>query len=244
MCRLLAYASRGTSSFPDAVGPHFQEFVQLSSIHHDGWGIADDHGNLTLDTSAAKDSAKFPEAISATQSDAALLHLRWASPGIPVDVSNNHPFKFGDYSFIHNGSLHPYDALDSVLTDKYKAEIKSASDSHRYFMFLIQNIDSSGLVDGIQKTISEIRTHATYASLNSMMLTPEYLVIINEHDVNNRPSIVDELYYDLHYKLDGDSFAIASSGWNQEGWEFLPNHSIMLVHRHDLTMQIMTIPTK
>lgn len=240
MCRLLAYASRTATTFPEVVGSHFNDFVELSSIHKDGWGIADSEGHIVLETVTAKDSDDLKAKLATAKSDAGLMHLRWASPGIEVNVANNHPFKFGEYSFIHNGSLHPYDALDSILVGKYKDEIKTASDSHRYFMLLMQNIDAVGLQDGIDKTLTDIRGHATYASLNAMLLTPDYLIMINEHDVDNRPSIVDEYYYDMRYKADGDSFAIASSGWNQDGWTFLPNHSILTLDRK--TLQFTTKP--
>lgn len=237
----MAFASQAPTTFPDVVGSAFDEFIQLSSIHKDGWGIADASGNLTLETATAKDSAKLPEVLKNSASEASLLHLRWASPGIEVDVANNHPFKFGGYSFIHNGSLHPYDALDSILTGRYKSEIKSASDSHRYFMLLMQNVDSVGLFDGITKTITDIRAHATYASLNSILLSDDYLIMINEHDVNNRPSIVGEDYYEMRYRFDGKSFAIGSSGWNQEGWELLPNHTVLVLNRKDFTLSFITI---
>ena len=242
MCRLLAYASREATTFPQVIGPHFDEYVQLSSIHCDGWGISDSQGDLILDTTTAKDSAKLATAVEETESTGALFHLRWASPGIPVDIANNHPFAFGEYSFIHNGSLKPYDALDSILTGKYAAEIKSASDSHRYFMLLMQNIDQVGLQEGIAKSIKDIRAVATYASLNAMLLSPDYLVMANEHDVNNRPSIVGEDYYEIRYKVSADSIAIGSSGWNQDGWVLLPNHTVMIINRKDLSFNFLDLP--
>ncbi len=242
MCRLLAYASREATTFPQVIGPHFDEYVQLSTIHCDGWGISDSQGDLVRDTTSARDSEQLAAAIQATSSTAALFHLRWASPGIPVDIANNHPFAFGKYSFIHNGSLKPYDALDTILKAQYAAEIKSASDSHRYFMLLMQNIDQLGLEGGTIKSIADIRSVATYASLNAMLLSPDYLVMINEHDVNNRPAIVGEDYYEIRYKLTEDSIAIGSSGWNQDGWVLLPNHTIMIVNRKDLTVNFLDLP--
>lgn len=241
MCRLLAYASSEPSTFPAVVGSSFQEFVDLSSIHCDGWGIAIDGSHIERETTTAKDSAALPTILDTNASTGALLHLRWASPGIPVDVANNHPFTFGGYSFIHNGSLHPYDALDAVLTGRFEDEIKSGSDSHRYFMLLMQNIEKVGLIEGIKQSIADIRAVATYASLNAMLLNDDYLVVINEHDINNRPSIVGEDYYDLYYKNDGKSVVIGSSGWSQEGWVFLPNHTLMIINRKDLSVNLLDL---
>lgn len=242
MCRLLAYAAKGPTTFPEVIGDSFSQFVELSSLHCDGWGLADSSGLRDIDIAAARQSEKFQATVASTQSDAALLHLRWASPGIPVDPSNNHPFTFEGLSFIHNGSLHPYDGLDSLLEGKYKAQIVSASDSHRYFMLLAQTIDQLGLEAGILAAIETIRGHVTYASLNAMLLSDQYLVMINEHDPSNKPANLEDEYYDIRYKFDGDSFVIGSSGWDQEGWTLLANHTILILKRDDLTMRIVEIP--
>ena len=40
MCRLLGYSSTTATTFNEAVGDNFAEFVNLSKDHCDGWGIA------------------------------------------------------------------------------------------------------------------------------------------------------------------------------------------------------------
>lgn len=40
MCRLMAFVSAQTRDFPSVVGENFSNFVELSSFHKDGWGIA------------------------------------------------------------------------------------------------------------------------------------------------------------------------------------------------------------
>ena len=40
MCRLLGYVSQDKQTFNSAVGSDFAEFVTLSSVHCDGWGVA------------------------------------------------------------------------------------------------------------------------------------------------------------------------------------------------------------
>lgn len=242
MCRLLGYVAKSPTTFPEVVGEHFSEFVKLSSLHCDGWGVANGDGQCNTEITAARESENFQEILASARSEAGLLHLRWASPGIPVDPSNNHPFTFEGLSFIHNGSLHPYDGLDSLLEGRYKAEIKSESDSHRFFMLLAQSIATAGLEGGILDAIKTIRSHVTYASLNSMLLSDEYFVMINEHDPANKPPMLTDEYYEIRYRADSESVVFGSSGWNQDGWTLLENHKILIIKRDDLTMRILEIP--
>jgi len=172
----MAFVSAQTRDFPTVVGENFSDFVELSSFHKDGWGIAinNAHKSQVLISRAperASTSATFDERIHQLHGDGGLLHLRWATSGLENCDENTHPFVHGEFSFIHNGSLHPYDGLDSLLEGKYKAEIKSESDSHRFFMLLAQSIAAHGLEDGILDAIKTIRGHVTYASLNSMLLS-------------------------------------------------------------------------
>ena len=242
MCRLLAYASKDATTFPELVGEPFAEFVALSSIHCDGWGISDAAGQCSTEITEARHSQTLPAKLAASSSTAALLHLRWATAGIPVDIANNHPFAFEGLSFIHNGSLTPSDGLDQALEGKYLAQIKSASDSHRYFMLLAQEIERSGLEAGIIATVEKARSLTRYASLNAMLLSDDLLIVINEHNLANKPAFLDDEYYELRYKADGQSVIAGSSGWNQDGWTLLENHSILIIKRDDLTMRTVAIP--
>ena len=40
MCRLLGFVSDSKSNFTELLGNDFQEFVELSKVHSDGWGIS------------------------------------------------------------------------------------------------------------------------------------------------------------------------------------------------------------
>jgi hypothetical protein len=43
---------------------------------------------------------------------AGLVHLRWATGGLPVVPENTHPFTDGDYAFAHNGNIKPIARLE------------------------------------------------------------------------------------------------------------------------------------
>ena len=110
MCRLLGFVATQERTFADVVGAGFSNFVDLSKEHKDGWGISicsreSGETEIFRDLTLAADSKKFSDTSTLVKSDGALLHLRLASKGLSVDLSNNHPFIFGDYSFMHNGTI-------------------------------------------------------------------------------------------------------------------------------------------
>jgi len=39
MCRLLGYTAPNATTFTEVVGANFDEFINLSTDHCDGWGI-------------------------------------------------------------------------------------------------------------------------------------------------------------------------------------------------------------
>ncbi len=97
MCRLLGYVSNEERTFVDVVGDGFENFVELSKEHKHGWGISAssaENGKTTLvrDLTLAAESEKFKESANGLKTDGALLHLRLASKGLAVDLTNNHPF--------------------------------------------------------------------------------------------------------------------------------------------------------
>ena len=103
MCRLLGYVSQEKQTFNSAVGSDFDAFVTLSSVHCDGWGVATiDHdtnvAQMIRQPEAAHTSKDFSAAIEESISDGALLHLRWATAGLPVSENNTHPFIYQDIS--------------------------------------------------------------------------------------------------------------------------------------------------
>ena len=241
MCRLLAYVSDSDTDFPTVVGQDFAEFVKLSKIHCDGWGITDKSGEVFKEPTAAADSPDFMDVIKKNKSDGSLLHFRWATSGLPVNKANAHPFHYGQYSFIHNGSIKPTTALDAFIAPRYLQEATGNTDSERYFLWLVQNIEELGLVPGLKAAIKTIKDKTEFSSINAMLLSPNKLVVISEHDNAKRPDFGGEDYYDLHYREDDHAIVVGSSGWNQSGWHAIPNHSMMIIDRHDRSFETVKL---
>jgi predicted glutamine amidotransferase len=244
MCRLMAYSSKNETSLPSFMGNTFQQFVDLSNIHHDSWGLAlIDSGDARI-TKRAETAAKSDEFVTSLESNSAtggLLHFRWASPGLPISDESAHPFTHGDIAFIHNGALSPYDALQSKIHPKYLALQKGNTDSEQFFFYILTEIESHGFVEGVKKAIQTIKSDFDYSSINSMIMNPDFLIVTCEHDPVNKPSWADEIYYELRYRLDENGLAVASSGWDQNGWTLLPNHQMLIMNRSTLEIQIVNL---
>jgi len=246
MCRLLGYVSHEKQNFNSAVGSDFAEFVTLSSVHCDGWGVATiDHdqnvAHMIREPQAANKSKDFRNAIEESISDGALLHLRWATAGLPVSENNTHPFIYEDISFIHNGATYPPAALESVIAPDLLRLIKGDTDSERYFYFIVTKIKELGFVEGCKAAAQYIRNNVDYSSINAMVMNEKQWVVICEHHPDRAPEWAPDDYYELKYKSDTKGVLVASTGWNQPGWKVLPNHHMLVVDRSSFEAQVVPL---
>ena len=99
MCRLLGFCARDGASLAEIMGERgLRAFTGLSAFHGDGWGMAwYDERELHAEKSPrrALDEPAFTELAHRRLGDLGLVHLRWATPGLPVEPRNTHPFRRG-----------------------------------------------------------------------------------------------------------------------------------------------------
>ena len=240
MCRLLGFTSTERKSFYDVVGSDFDAFVELSSVHKDGWGIGYE-GEIVKDINPAKESTLLSQTSQSLETNGALLHLRQASKGISVDINNNHPLTHGAITFMHNGTIRPGNTAEQFISDKYKSLIQGTTDSERYFYALISMVDELGLVEGVRKTVNSIRAIADYSSLNIMVQTPDTLIAVCEFNAENKTEWSSEDHYELRFKKEGSDVIIASTGWGNSDWQHLDNHQMLVVDRSTLEYSISSL---
>jgi predicted glutamine amidotransferase len=246
MCRLLGFVSHEKQSLEHAVGADFVEFVTLSSVHCDGWGVAtinhdESVAHVVRQPEAAQTSQEFSKVIDQSVSDGALLHLRWATAGLPVSENNTHPFAYQDISFIHNGATYPPAALESQISAELIPLIQGDTDSERYFYFVISKIKELGFVEGCKAAANYIRANVDYSSINAMIMNENQWVIICEHHTDRAPEWAPDDYYELKYKADQDGVLVASTGWNQPGWKVLPNHHMLVIDRVSFEIEVVAL---
>jgi predicted glutamine amidotransferase len=248
MCRLLGAIARRPQPLTELLADDLKPFTQLSQRHCDGWGVAywNPHGDLVTEKrpEAARGSAAFEATIDAATTDAALLHLRRASPGMPTDARNTHPFVAGSIAMAHNGYSYPRAVLDTLLADAHGPEPAGDTDSERYFGLILAAMRDSPPVSAIETAIEAISANAHFVSLNCLLLTNEalYAAVRFDEALVAAEGETPETYT-LRFRTGPDSVIVASSGWEQSAprWEELTNGQVLEVGRRDLRATVHRI---
>jgi predicted glutamine amidotransferase len=152
---------------------------------------------------------------------------------MPVTENNTHPFTYQDITFIHNGSISPFDCLDSLIDKKYLSLAKGTTDSERYFLYLLTQIEKHGFIDGVKAGLSYIKNNCGYSAINMMIINDTTFMAACIYNQDKIPSKFKDSpdYYHLKYTTHDGQVVVASSGWNQDGWQEIPNGSVLAVER-------------
>lgn len=239
MCRLLGFWSTTPRTFPEVMGRDWEVFVDLSRKHPDGWGLAwvdgDGRTNLTKAPKAAFQSSDFWRVTEEMQSRAAILHFRWASPGLDITFSNTHPFLSHDRSvaFMHNGAVHPPERVwEAVPHDIAGRQEHGTTDSEAYFRLWESSFERGRPpVEAIREVIGRFRSRPyRYTGLNAMLLHPRASYVVAEYQPTAPLAMEDPDYYKLYVSRQPDLLVAASSQWSiPASWQLLPNHSVLTV---------------
>lgn len=233
MCRLLAFVADHPVTFPDLLGDAWPSFVELSRWHKDGWGMAwlqDGIMQATKEPVAAFRSALFEKSV-ARPTRAAILHLRWATPGMPVELNNTHPFVDSqqNVAFVHNGSVGPRAYLKRLIDPRYAQNVAGTTDSEQYF-WAWASAEETDPGHGFSHLWPQIAASPAYTGLNAMVLSPSGLEVIAAHHPQAPFTRDDPQYYQLRCKQTSDFTVIASTHWNvPSDWDALPEPSITRV---------------
>jgi predicted glutamine amidotransferase len=176
-----------------------------------------------------------------TSSDGALLHLRLASKGLTVDISNNHPFIHGDISFMHNGTIRPPASVEPLIGADLISELTSTTDSERYFFAILTAAKSEGLINAIASTVKKIASTCDYSSINSITLTPDFLIAVCQFNEKEQSEWTVPHHYELRFTKEDGAIKIASTGWGHDDWTPLTNGKMLVVNRADLSYKILDI---
>lgn len=239
MCRLMGFTAMREQSIADIAGSHFEEFSLLADRHKDGWGISTD-SFLEKEVTPARQSKEFDKAIHQSER-AALLHFRFASTGINIQESNSHPFMRDGISFIHNGTIKPATTVDEFVAPDLLEQMTGTTDSERYFLAIMTALRTDSLADAVVQTVRKIKSTGNFSSLNAMVLSPDFYIVVAEHDNTRIPKDEPLDYYRLSYNEENDGLVVASSGWDQTGWVEIPNHTMMVVDRSTLHKDFVQI---
>ncbi len=156
MCRL--YAHRATLPLPVAAAlvddPHSLLHQSCGDRrgekHGDGWGVgyfANDEPQLIRRPTAAAESPEFREVAHRVTSPTVLAHVRQASVGERLSA-NTHPFAFGRWLFMHNGTVTGFKHVRPSLLEETDPElgrrIAGTTDSEHVFFWLLSRLVRAG----------------------------------------------------------------------------------------------------
>jgi predicted glutamine amidotransferase len=172
-----------------------------SSVHKDGWGIVCEDGEnfkCSFPSYYTIDSGKIIREVSSGNTSL-MGHVRFASPQVPVNLENSHPFTNKQFQFMHNGKLDPKNEKEftTEITTEVSVESKTKpgeftlekkiikiSDSKLYFNSFIETWKSNykkGIeintcfVDSVVKSVDKF--YGKFAFLFSLSgLNKRYIV--------------------------------------------------------------------
>ena len=254
MCRLLGVVSAGPISIADAVGDDvLQDFVALTKIHGDGWGLAGvdglgDRPHVRVSAASAVDDDDFVSATHDERSTASVLHLRWATSGLTVEPQNSHPFLADGIAMAHNGSIKPMGPLTELLEPDTLAGLRGTTDSERYFAVIRQHRRTApNLPEAVRRAVAELRARYPEASLNALLLGEDQLIVVHAHARSRLPAedIAEigatdlpaehlEDYFSLRMaRLGGGVVVVGSTGFGDLPWEPMPQESVTAISLRD-----------
>lgn len=147
MCRLFGFRSNVPSAVHRSLVTEKNSLLQQSREHKDGWGIAS-YGEAPLPQvahglGAAHQDPDFERVSSLVASRAVVAHVRLASVG-SVELRNAHPFLYGRWSFVHNGTVKRFaqhqQALEERIRPDLRALLRGATDSERCFYLFLTHL--------------------------------------------------------------------------------------------------------
>lgn len=256
---MLGYCARDRASLAEVIGERgLRDFTKLSEFHADGWGMAwydGRQGQVEKSPQRAAGAAEYGELAHRRLGDLGLVHLRRATPGLPVEARNTHPFRHGGIIMAHNGAIHPQERLGDLLTGAWKRRLLGTTDSEHYFLNVMSRLEGRAagslghgdLIAALDDAVADIEGAFTANSLNAIFVTPEALYALCWYHPDRIPPAAvaqqgytgpPERYFDLAYLETDGSVVVASTGWPQDGWTSVPNRHVLVIDRETLQTKV------
>jgi glutamine amidotransferase len=258
MCRLFAYIAPDTAAADEELGMRgIEGMLSLAQLHGDGWGWAGVRrvGDAPTVRKSAASAAVDPEfrSVLTQRAHTAMVHLRWATAGIPVELCNAHPFLGEDVAFEHNGSLKPIQTAAAMLSPASRASMQGDTDSELYFALIREQLAAGfALPEATLRVARRLREAFPVSSLNAILLDREQLVVV--HASARSVLLADDLeeiarlgglqeehtddYFALRWRrTDDGSVLVASSGVAGADWDALPAESVTSIRLADRSVR-------
>ena len=232
MCRLFGWATPQPRSAEELLGPDIARLAELSQLHRDGWGAAwfgPAGMSRHREDIPAYSSDEFSAAMTEQAANVGVLHLRWATEGIPVCLENTHPFVRDGVAFIHNGSVPDKAPLEGLIDPDLRSTMEGENDSERYFLAVLSAYRRLGSVPEAFAEVLLALADEAYPSLNAMWAEADRLVVVSAYQNEFKGEEFPADYYPISYGSYGTTTMAWSSGvFSGRGFE-LANFSALVV---------------
>ncbi len=253
MCRWLAYS--GPPVHPDAylfeaenslIQQSLSAQLAVTPTNGDGFGLgwygANPQPGLFRDVLPAWNDENLKCVAEQIECRLFFAHVR-ASTGAGIARSNCHPFRYGNWLFMHNGQIGGYASirheLDRLISPKFYRFRQGGTDSETFFYILLSN----GLEDDPQtafaRTVAQVESVMSGAGVTeALRLTAAATDGDRSHAVryasdNRAPT----LYFGLGHTKDAaeSGMMILSEPLNSkaEDWREVPMSHFVTVHNGD-----------
>jgi predicted glutamine amidotransferase len=249
MCRLLGVVASGDAALRDVLDGS-EGFCELSHKHKDGWGVAwyDAEGDLAIvkgELPAWADPG-YEVALAAVDGDIAMVHLRRASEGIPVELRNCHPFGEGTVAFEHNGQFDVTERMRAYYAENGLRPLGGATDSELYFGLVLDVFSRTGSWPAAIVEAAAFITRDLWVddpadnpnALNCLLLTPDALYGYSQWEpAKLQPDSTPDAYV-LRLAERPDSVVVTSTQWTVDAAVPLPERTVGEVHRGSLAVTV------
>jgi predicted glutamine amidotransferase len=245
VCRLLAVVSAAAQPLRVSLAGMLPGFTALSAFHQDGWGVAARSGSdvtVAKQPRRALDDEAYATALGTTVTDAGLVHIRWATPGLTPCLGNTHPFVRDGIAFAHNGSAEPVDAIWKLVDDDLRGDLEGDTDSEAYFRAVLSAMRRVDVPSALLQTGAALRELTTISGLNVMLLTDEALWVYADHDPESAPSKRHGPdYFPIRYRREEAAVVVSSTGYEPVtlDWDELPQRHVLRVGRGSLDVDVI-----
>ena len=245
MCRMLTFVTRAPATVAQVVTAEaLASFTDFSHEHKDGWGIGwrDGNGQIQVVRGAGEawQEVSYQQTVDANSSDQLLIHLRKASPGLAVQLSNCHPFTQEPLTFCHNGGFHVSEGLRASVAQRGGRPCQGTTDSELYFALVLLHGRELSWPDAIFAAVQEISADVLREvgylpeALNCFLITPHATFAYSQYNPDQLKPETDRDYYLLQLARHDGQVVIASQGWPLPGGELQPVQRVLQVDRDTL----------
>jgi len=248
MCRFLAYAASVPTPVASLVPATLAEFIALARENPDGWGQAAwNGGEVVVERSlrSAGEDTRFMEVANRPLGDMGIVHLRAATPPLPVNLDNSHPFIRDGLMMAHNGAIFPQETMDDMLLPGTRYTPQGTTDSERYFLAIAEEIArGADPVTALRRSVARVLEQFEPSCMNTFLTTEDRLYAVQWHPPEPyreeyyrlfAPEVL-EIYFDMRYAIVDGGIVIGSTGWTLPGWRAVTPGHILEVSRGTLEL--------